>query len=51
MTTSLVDHSIEEPLTYEQTQFDFAITISDKNASEPYFGDIDPYVQLNVLGF
>ena len=51
MTTSLVDHSIEEPLTYEQTQFDFAIAIQSVDDEPQFYDDLASYLTLSVSNF
>ena len=50
-TTTLSNYTPEQPLTYEQTGFDFAISIKDVDSPTPYFIDIDPYLNLSVTNF
>ena len=51
-TTSDAEYSPESPLTYEKSQFDFAIGIQDNNAGELQFpADIDTHFYFSVINF
>ena len=49
--TSAADYTSESPLTYDQTQFDFAIAIQSVDNEPQFYDDLASYLTLSVSNF